>query len=372
VAVSSDFWKGRRALVTGHTGFKGSWLSFRLQRLGAAVTGYSLPPPTRPSLFELAGLEQGMVSVEGDVRDLEHLRRVVQETRPEIIFHLAAQSLVRLSYEQPVETYATNVMGVAHLLECARESGGLKAVLVVTSDKCYENLESGRSYVEGDPLGGSDPYSSSKGCAEIVTAAYRRSFFGGSDAPVIATARAGNVIGGGDWAHDRLVPDILSAFLEGRPAQIRNPRAIRPWQHVLEPVGGYLRLAERMASGERDLEGAWNFGPEAEDCVTVGEVAEKLARMWSPDAAWSDAGLESPQPHEAGLLRLDCSKAQTRLGWSPTLDLTEALEWTAAWYRGWHEGTPATELLERDVANFERLRREPRHRRRDSVTAERT
>ena len=266
--ASTNPWQSRRVLVTGHTGFKGSWLSLWLHSLGARVTGYALPPPTTPSLFEAAGMAALIDHVEGDIRDLGALRGTIESAQPEVIFHLAAQPLVRLSYEQPVETYATNVMGTVHLLEAARQVPGIKAVICITSDKCYENREWVWPYRESDPMGGHDPYSSSKGCAELVVSAYRSSYLS-SDGPALASVRAGNVIGGGDWAVDRLVPDLVRAFEAGTSPLIRSPDAVRPWQHVLEALGGYLLLGERLLAGERDLAQAWNFGPSDEDARTV-------------------------------------------------------------------------------------------------------
>ena len=298
MSPSSAFWHDRRVLVTGHTGFKGAWLSLWLSRLGARVTGLALAPETSPSLFTLAGLAERVDSRLGDIRSRAIVDAVVAESRPEVVFHLAAQALVRRSYADPVATYETNVMGTAHVLEAARRADGLRAVVVVTSDKCYENREWWWPYREDDALGGYDPYSSSKGCAELVTAAWRRSYFGGPASPAgVASARAGNVIGGGDWAEDRLVPDCMRAFGTSTPVVIRRPAAVRPWQHVLEPLAGYLLLAERLAEGPGFAE-AWNFGPSVDDARPVSWVVDRLVRFWGGDARWAHDGSE--QPHEAG------------------------------------------------------------------------
>ena len=316
VAVNAAFWAGKRVFITGHTGFKGGWLTLWLHGLGARISGYALAPPARPNLFELARVNETARSIEADVRDLDSLRLALAGAEPEIVFHLAAQSLVRQSYEEPVATYSTNVMGTVNLLEAVRRAPSVRALVVVTSDKCYENREREQGYREEEPLGGYDPYSSSKGCAELVTAAYRRSFLSrpepGCQPVAVASARAGNVIGGGDWAKDRLIPDILGAFASGRPAQIRNPNAVRPWQHVVEPVAGYLALAEALWR-EHDAAGAWNFGPRDEDTKPVAWIAEQLRQRWGGSVVWQVDG--APHPHEAGYLRLDCAKARDRLGW---------------------------------------------------------
>jgi CDP-glucose 4,6-dehydratase len=339
---------GRRVLVTGHTGFKGSWLTAWLLGLGAQVTGYALTPPTDPSLFEEAGLSSGIRHVIGDIRDMEHLRACFAEARPEIVLHLAAQPLVRLSYEEPVETYATNVMGTVHVLEAVRTTDGVRVVLNVTSDKCYENRETGQSYCESDAMGGYDPYSSSKGCAELVTAAYRRSFFG-PDSPVrVASARAGNVVGGGDWALDRIVPDCIRALTAGEPIVVRNPDAVRPWQHVLEPLSGYLTLASRMWAEAHDFDGGWNFGPEGKDDVTVREVVEALLAAWGSGSWEAPAGAKA-HLHEANLLSLDTTKARDLLGWRPLYDVERTLTSTAAWYAARHEGGDVTALVQADI-----------------------
>jgi CDP-glucose 4,6-dehydratase len=334
MVTAAGFWSGRRVLLTGHTGFKGGWLGLWLHAMGAEVHGYALQPPTTPSLFQVAGIERVLASSTiADIRDAPALRRVFQATQPEVVFHLAAQSLVRQSYTQPVDTYATNVMGVVHLFEAVRATAAVKVVLNVTTDKCYENREWPWAYREIEPLGGHDPYSSSKACAELVTAAYRRSFFAEAGVAV-ATARAGNVIGGGDWAADRLVPDVLRALDAGARVLIRSPGATRPWQHVLEPVSGYIMLAEHLYA-DRTYADAWNFGPPEEDARTVAWMVHYLASR-EPALCWSNS--TSPEPHEAHFLKLDSSKARARLSWTPRWRLPEALDQTMAWYAAWRRG----------------------------------
>jgi CDP-glucose 4,6-dehydratase len=346
--LDAAFWRGRRVLITGHTGFKGSWLSLWLARMGAAITGYALPPPTTPSLFELAGVDRVLHHIVGDIRDPVHLHSVAAEAGPEIILHLAAQSLVRVSLEAPVDTFMTNVMGTAHVLETARQLPGLRAVVVVTSDKCYAHHEASDARREGDPLGGNDPYSSSKACAELVTAAYRASYFAGSPVSV-ASVRAGNVIGGGDWSRDRLVPDVMAALRAGLPVRLRHPESIRPWQHVLDPLHGYLMLAERLFMEGAKYAEAWNFGPNGSEERDVRSVAEWLI------GRWGSGSIEvTPDPHsvETGVLRIDSSRAQERLGWLPRAPIETALEWTASWYRDHQAGVPAQDLVARDLDRF--------------------
>ena len=354
VGVNSEFWRDRRVLVTGHTGFKGSWLSLWLQGLGADVTGFAHPPHTEPSLFELANVASGMRSRFGDVRDSRTVETMIREARPEVIVHMAAQSLVRHSYAHPVETYETNVMGTVNVLEAVREVGDVRVVVVVTSDKCYENLETNHAYREEDRLGGHDPYSSSKACAELVTAAYRRSFFAadaGSDGGVaVASARAGNVIGGGDWARDRLVVDIFEALLEGVPVRIRHPEAVRPWQHVLDPLAGYLQLAEAMWRAGDVFADAWNFGPDPADVKPVAWIADRLVDVWGGDATWERE--PGNHVHEATLLMLDSSKARERLGWRPRMDLMESLGWIAEWYRGYQRGRDLGALTREQIERY--------------------
>jgi CDP-glucose 4,6-dehydratase len=328
--IAPAFWRGRRVFLTGHTGFKGGWLSLWLQDLGAQVTGFALAPPTRPSLFALARVGEGMRSITGDVRDGAAVRAAMIEARPEIVIHMAAQSLVRASYANPVETYAVNVMGLVNVLEAARATPGLRAIVNVTSDKCYENREWAWGYRENEAMGGYDPYSSSKGCAELITAAYRRSYFSGAG-PALASGRAGNVIGGGDWADDRLIPDIMRAIAAGDSVPIRNPHAVRPWQHVLEPLRGYLTLAERLYAHGAEFAEGWNFGPADEDAQPVQKIVERLTRAWGEGASWRLDG--APQPHEATFLKLDCSKARAKLGWTPRWGLDAALESIVNWHK---------------------------------------
>jgi CDP-glucose 4,6-dehydratase len=327
-------WNGRRVLLTGHTGFKGSWLSLWLQQKGANLCGIALAP-TGMTLFHDANVERDMRSVIGDIRDTNLLKQVFLDHQPEIIFHLAAQSLVRNSYEDPLGTYSTNVMGTASVLEAARHTSSARAIVVVTTDKCYENCEWDWPYRETDRLGGYDPYSNSKACAELMVSAYRNSFFNPAEysrhGVAIASVRAGNVIGGGDWAEDRLVPDIIRAFIEKRPVQIRNPLAIRPWQHVLEPLRGYIAVAESLCEEGVTNGEAWNFGPEQSDAQPVEKIVRELAKFWGDGAQWKLDGKH--HPHEAQTLKLDWSKAMNRLRWQPALRLKEALGMTAEWYK---------------------------------------
>jgi len=335
--VTPAFWRDRRVLVTGHTGFKGSWLALWLHRMQAGVSGLALSPNTEPDLYSDLGIDALVDSEIGDVRDYEVVRATVDRVRPEIIFHLAAQPLVRHSYTNPLGTYQTNVMGTAHVLEAARVVPGVQVVIVITTDKCYENREWVWGYREIDPLGGHDPYSSSKGAAELVVAAYRNSYFSSGVPTAVASVRAGNVIGGGDWSADRLIPDAVRAFLSRTPLEIRSPHAIRPWQHVLEPLGGYLRLAERLVADGPCYAGAWNFGPADSDARPVGEVIELLRACWGGPATWIDAS-RGDHPHEAHFLKLDCSKARTSLGWVPRWPLERAIEETARWYMARRDG----------------------------------
>jgi CDP-glucose 4,6-dehydratase len=332
MAVDSAFWRGKRVLLTGHTGFKGGWLSLWLQSLGAELQGYALAPPTTPNLYTEARVADSMASTLADVRDLAALQAVMAAFRPEIVIHMAAQPLVRLSYDDPVGTYATNVMGTVHLLEAVRQTPGVKAVVNVTTDKCYENREWVWGYREDEPMGGYDPYSNSKGCSELVTSAYRRSFFQ-AGGPAVASARAGNVIGGGDWAADRLVPDALKAFEREQAVVIRNPHATRPWQHVLEPLWGYLLLAQHLYEQGAACAEAFNFGPHDEDARPVQWIVEHLAERWGRGARWQRDG--ASHPHEANYLKLDISKARARLGWQPRWRLAQALEHIVTWHQAW-------------------------------------
>lgn len=355
--MTPEFWRGKRVFLTGHTGFKGSWLSLWLQRLGAEVTGYSLAPPTEPSLFEAARVADGMTSLHGDVRDLVALREAMRLAAPQIVIHMAAQSLVRHSYVEPVETYAVNVMGTVNLLEAVRHTPGVKAVVNITTDKCYENREWLWGYRENEPMGGHDPYSNSKGCAELVSASYRASFFSAQThaqhGVALATARAGNVIGGGDWAKDRLIPDILAAFEQGRVVDIRNPNAIRPWQHVLEPLRGYLTLAERLYDNGPACAEAWNFGPKDEDARPVGVIVSCMAELWGGNARWKIDATE--QPHEANYLKLDISKAVGRLSWRPLLNLETALHMIVVWARRRGEGADIRETTLAQIDHYQTM-----------------
>ena len=357
LVTSLAFWRGRRVLVTGHTGFKGGWLTLWLKKLGAQVSGFALAPPTDPSLFELAKVADGIESTLGDVRDAPAVADAVRRARPEVVFHLAAQPLVRAGYADPAGTYATNVMGAINLLEAVRSAGGVRAVVNVTSDKCYENREWPWGYRENEPLGGFDPYSSSKACAEMVTQSWRSAFFPpeqhAKHGTALATARAGNVIGGGDWGADRLIPDFVRAISNNTPLRIRSPDAVRPWQHVLDPLAGYLRLAELLYGHGPDFGEAWNFGPGAEDARPVRWVLDQIHRAWGDVGGWElDA---HPQPHEASTLKLDCSKARGRLGWVPRLALPVALEWTVEWYKAWRAGADMTAVCMDQLNRYETL-----------------
>ena len=330
---------GKRVFLTGHTGFKGGWLALSLARLGATVRGYALDPSTEPSLFQSARIASLVDDIRGDIRDAAKLDRALRDFAPEIVFHLAAQPLVRRSYADPVGTYAINVLGTAHLLESIRSLPSVRAAVVVTTDKCYLNREWSWGYRETDPLGGHDPYSSSKACAEILCASYRSSFFsqtGAAKRVLLATARAGNVIGGGDWSEDRLIPDLIRGFIAGKPVPIRRPLAVRPWQHVLEPIAGYLSLAGRLLAGQERFADAWNFGPFDEDAWPVEQVVTTMARRWGAGATWFRDGQEGV--HEAGLLKLDSSKARAELGWQPRLRLRTSLEWLVDWYQACRRG----------------------------------
>jgi CDP-glucose 4,6-dehydratase len=330
MAISKTFWKEKTILITGHTGFKGSWLSVWLNLLGANLHGYALEPNTQPNMFEAGGVKKIIKSNISNIRDYNKLLAVMKKCQPQIIFHLAAQPLVRRSYKEPLETYQTNILGTANLLEAARHIKSVRAVVVVTSDKCYENKESNYAYKETDPLGGYYPYSSSKACAEIVTAAYRNSFFKDSDI-AIASARAGNVIGGGDWAADRLVPDCIKAWLKNKTVEIRYPHAIRPWQHVLEPLAGYIVLAEKLYKHGSKFAQAWNFGPNESSIKNVAFLVENLAKQWSKQAKWKITAAK--QPHEAILLKLNCSMAKNKLPWKSCWNIEKSLEKTSQWYK---------------------------------------
>lgn len=351
------FWNGRHVFLTGHTGFKGSWLSLWLEVLGAEVTGYALDPPTQPSLFELVRAGESIRSIHGDIRDFARLKNAIAEYRPEVVIHMAAQSVVRRGYEDPVETYSSNVMGTVHLLEAIRQLKHPCAVVNVTTDKCYENREWVWGYREDEPMGGRDPYSNSKGCAELVTAAYRESYFPASSSKqhgvALATARAGNVIGGGDWTSDQLIPDLIRSFLSGQPCLIRSPSAIRPWQFVLEPLRGYLMLAERLTKDPVRFSCAWNFGPADSDSKPVSWLADKLGQLWGGDASWThDTGVH---PHEAHYLKLDASKARAYLDWHPLLPLQEALNWIVECYRAFQVGGDLRPVVRTQIERYQQL-----------------
>jgi CDP-glucose 4,6-dehydratase len=355
--MDGEFWKGKRVLVTGHTGFKGSWLVLWLQALGAETIGYSLPPPTQPSLFERAHVSNGMTSITGDIRDFEFLKRVIAEKKPEVVIHLAAQTVVRCSYANPIETYSINVMGTVNLLEAIRQLDLPCAVVNVTSDKCYENKNSIWGYRENEPFGGRDPYSSSKACAELVTSAFRESYFRDdkSQRPrvLVASGRAGNVIGGGDWTKDQLVPDIMRAFINGRSVHIRNPHAVRPWQFVLEPLCGYLLLAEYLWNHGLEYAEGWNFGPYEGDSRPVSWIVQHISTVWGNSARWEmDQGIH---PHEDHILKLDISKARSRLGWSPKIRLDRAIEWVVEWYKAYQEGKDLRALTNAQIKRYENL-----------------
>ncbi|MFT4172259.1 MAG: CDP-glucose 4,6-dehydratase [Rhodocyclaceae bacterium] len=348
--ILPDFWRGKRVLLTGHTGFKGSWLSIWLQSMGADVHGLALRPPTVPALFDEARVATDMTSTFGDIRDYETVLAAMRACQPEIVIHMAAQPLVRYSYQAPVETYATNVMGTVHVLEAARQVGTVKAIVNVTTDKCYENNEWVWGYREDEPMGGYDPYSNSKGCSELVTSAYRRSFFQQSGI-ALASARAGNVIGGGDWAADRLVPDILRAFEKGHPVVIRNPHATRPWQHVLEPLSGYLALAQRLYGEGQTFAEGWNFGPHDDDARPVQWIVEHMVEAWGSGSRWQldDAN----HPHEANYLKLDISKAKARLDWQPRWPLAIALHKIVEWHQSWLEQGDMRQKCLQQIAQFQ-------------------
>lgn len=356
-ALNPSFWRGRRVFLTGHTGFKGSWLALWLDALGANVTGYALQPPTHPSLYEQAEAGASLRGVIGDIRDFPRLAATVAECRPEVVIHMAAQAVVRRGYADPLETYSTNVMGTVHVLEAVRRLGTACVLVNVTSDKCYAPRSSGAAYREGDPVGGDDPYASSKGCAELVTTAYRQSFFSAAaaaaDGVALASVRAGNVIGGGDWTADRIIPDLIRSFSSGRPCPVRNPDGVRPWQFVLEPLRGYLMLAERLATDGAPFASAWNFGPEESDAKPVQWIADRVKALWGERASWvpdTDA-----HPAEVAVLRLDASKAARVLGWRPALSLDVALDWIVEWYRAWDRRQQLGRLTRMQIERYEQL-----------------
>jgi len=354
-----SFWKGRRVLVTGHSGFKGGWMATWLTHLGSCVAGFALPPNTEPAFFHLCHLADRLESKLGDIRDFAAVEGAARSHQPEIIFHFAAQPLVRLSYEQPVETFATNIMGIVNVLEAAKTTPSVRAVVVVTSDKCYENRGWVWGYRENEAMGGRDPYSASKGCAELVAASYQHSFFRTANATV-ATVRAGNVIGGGDWSADRLVPDAARAFASSKPLAVRNPSSVRPWQHVLDPLYGYLMLAEKIVSEQRRWEGGWNFGPSEAGAISVAALADMIVQSWSQGTSWERVDQVSP-PHEEAYLKLDSSKARQILGWRPRLRVREAVEWTVAWYKLALESGDKADLFGFTVSQISRYQERVAH-----------
>jgi len=352
LVIDATFWKGRKVFLTGHTGFKGSWLSLWLQQLGTEVTGYALEPPTTPSIFEGAKVNVALEnSIIGDIRDAKFFTSTMQQAEPEVIIHMAAQPLVRDSYIDPVGTYATNVMGTVNMLEAVRNTPSIKAVLNITTDKCYENNEWIWGYREYEPMGGHDPYSSSKACAELVSSAYRKSFL--QDKGIaLATARAGNVIGGGDWAKDRIVPDAMRAFMKKKPLMVRNPIATRPWQHVLEPLSGYLMLCQQLIEQPGSFAEGWNFGPNDEDAQPVSILADIMANSWGEGVQWKLD--EGAHPHEARYLKLDCSKAKSLLKWKSIWGLERALDETVQWYKAWHQNKEMQEFTMNQIEVYQR------------------
>ena len=349
-SIDPSFWSGKRVFLTGHTGFKGSWLSLWLSSMGAQVTGYALAPNTEPNPFEVLGIEKLISHSQfADIRDLPELQKAMSKADPQIVIHMAAQPLVRYSYDHPVETYTTNVMGTVNVLEAVRSTPSVRSVVVITTDKCYENRERHEGYKEDEAMGGFDPYSSSKGCAELVTAAYRRSYYLNTHC-AIASARAGNVIGGGDWSVDRLIPDAIKAFEAGQVLMIRNPLATRPWQHVLEPLSGYLVLAQALYEKGNTFALAWNFGPRDEDARSVQDVVNLLISRWEGDASWEKEGAE--QPHEAHFLKLDCSKAKQILGWTPKWSLEIAIEKIVEWQKAFQSNSSMKEIALEQIDRY--------------------
>lgn len=355
--MNASFWEGKRVLVTGHTGFKGSWLTVWLRKMGAEVIGYSLQPPTDPSMYVLARVAEGVVSIEGDVRDTRHLAGAVREHAPEIVFHMAAQALVKTAYADPERTFTTNVIGTLGVLEAVRSAPTVRVVVAITSDKCYENAEWVWAYRENDLLGGLDPYSSSKACAELLIAAYRNSYFPpdriAQHGVRLASTRAGNVVGGGDWAENRLIPDIMKAIMSHKPVSIRQPAATRPWQFVLEPLRGYLDLAERLWEDGVAFTGAWNFGPDVDQIRPVQWLVEYLTDRWGGDATWDLD--DSEHAHEAQLLMLDCTKAKNLLNWKPVLDLPTVLDWIVEWYKAYESGADVRVVTEGQIERYQSM-----------------
>jgi len=351
--MNKEFWNGKTVLLTGHTGFKGSWLTLWLKKLGVKVTGFSKDVPTNPSLFELADVKNGIDSIIGDIRNYDEIRDVIKKTDPEIVIHMAAQSLVRVSYTNPRETYETNVMGTVNLFDALREQRNVRVIINVTSDKCYENKKLERGYIEGDHLGGYDPYSNSKGCSELVTSAFRNSYFNISEynkhKVVLASVRAGNVIGGGDWAENRLIPDLMKSLMNNVEIKIRNPEAVRPWQHVLEPLGGYLLLAEKMWSNGEKFAQAWNFGPDEEN-RSVSWIVDKISKLYGKKCDTSPDTTQNP--HEVKTLKLDCTKSHEKLGWMPKTNLEQGLQWTVDWYKQYEKQGNIRKITEKQIDDF--------------------
>ena len=352
--MNSNFWENKKVLLTGHTGFKGSWLSIWLKKLGVELVGFSKDIPTKPSLFEIAKVSEGMTSITGNIEDFTTIQKVLKENKPEIVIHMAAQSLVRKSYEEPINTFATNVMGTVNLLQAVKTTGSTLVLINITSDKCYENKGTEKAFSENSPMGGYDPYSSSKGCAELVTSAFRDSFFNLKEFDQhgcsLSSVRSGNVIGGGDWAKDRLIPDIMNSISKRIPTQIRNTRSIRPWQFVLEPLFGYLILAQRMWEEGKEFSEPWNFGPDETDCKSVKWILEKISKELDDRFSWKEDTRDNP--HEAEMLKLDCNKAKKRLGWKTKLDVNETIEWTVNWYKEYFKNSDMKEYTENQIDKF--------------------
>jgi CDP-glucose 4,6-dehydratase len=354
MVMNSNFWKNKKVLLTGHTGFKGSWLSIWLKKLGVELVGFSKDIPTKPSLFEIAKVSEGMTSITGNIEDFTAIQKVLKENKPEIVIHMAAQSLVRKSYEEPINTFATNVMGTVNLLQAVKTTGSTLVLINITSDKCYENKGTEKAFSENSPMGGYDPYSSSKGCAELVTSSFRNSFFNLKEFErhgcSLSSVRSGNVIGGGDWAKDRLIPDIMNSISKRIPTQIRNTRSIRPWQFVLEPLFGYLILAQRMWEEGKEFSEPWNFGPDETDCKSVKWILEKISKELDDGFSWKEDTRDNP--HEAEMLKLDCNKAKKRLGWKTKLDVNETIEWTVNWYKEYFKNSDMKEYTENQIDKF--------------------
>ena len=353
--INKDFWQGKRVFLTGHTGFKGSWMSIWLKMLGAEVTGFALPPATNPDMFTVVQNDREINSIIGDIRDLSLIQRTIKQYKPDIVMHMAAQAIVRQSYREPIDTFQTNIMGTANILEAVRDTDTVKAVLCITSDKCYENREWVWKYRESDPVGGWDPYSASKGCSELVIASYKNSYFNDdlydSQGVAVASARAGNVVGGGDWGHDRLIPDMIKSFSDGKRVIIRSPNAVRPWQHVIDLLRGYIMLTEKLYQYGPQYAEAWNFGPIDNDEKTVQEIVNKVSALWGNGASWElDKNFN---PHEALSLKLDSSKARARLGWSSALDIETTLEYVVQWYKAHHKGEDMFHITSQQIQEVE-------------------